>query len=230
MPTIFHCPSCGRKLRGTDELRGRRVKCPKCSAIIEAVARETEPAQLPPFYHKVTPPPAPNHPISLLSTTPPGEVAIRKSEDFSLPLFRRRTWILCEIGVVIVLFALWARWHILRLHNPDVVSTWRTFAFGIGSSDIDKMKLKNPTKDVILVLKVVRFPPEIDALKTKIVTEEGEYKAFSSTWFNMEQFLFLMFVVPKDETETVLCIPDHPRIEFRADHFIWNSLSWTAPL
>ncbi len=35
MPIHAQCPSCGRKFQAPDKLSGRRVKCPKCSAVIQ---------------------------------------------------------------------------------------------------------------------------------------------------------------------------------------------------
>ncbi|MBY0523820.1 MAG: hypothetical protein K2R98_10505 [Gemmataceae bacterium] len=38
MPVVIDCQSCGRKLRVTDDLIGRAVKCPTCGTTFDAVA------------------------------------------------------------------------------------------------------------------------------------------------------------------------------------------------
>ncbi len=42
MPAIIPCPKCGRQIRIADELLGKRVRCPQCSAtfVVEPVDEE----------------------------------------------------------------------------------------------------------------------------------------------------------------------------------------------
>jgi predicted Zn finger-like uncharacterized protein len=42
MPDIITCPSCGGKLRISEELHGQRVRCPACNHTFDSAA-ETEP-------------------------------------------------------------------------------------------------------------------------------------------------------------------------------------------
>jgi predicted Zn finger-like uncharacterized protein len=48
MPEIVQCPECSRKLRVPDELLGRKVKCPTCSANFQATAVGGDNPQAPP--------------------------------------------------------------------------------------------------------------------------------------------------------------------------------------
>src|SRR5262245_47445113 len=43
MPVIVNCPSCKGPLRVTDELLGRKVRCPTCQTIFEATEPPPEP-------------------------------------------------------------------------------------------------------------------------------------------------------------------------------------------
>jgi predicted Zn finger-like uncharacterized protein len=65
MPTVCHCPSCQSKLQVPDDLLGRTVRCPKCSAtfvaMTEAVAAQpmplpAQPVAPPPEHLQATPP------------------------------------------------------------------------------------------------------------------------------------------------------------------------------
>ena len=42
MPIAVECSGCGGKFRGPDESAGKRVKCPKCSAVIEVNGGHTQ--------------------------------------------------------------------------------------------------------------------------------------------------------------------------------------------
>jgi predicted Zn finger-like uncharacterized protein len=40
MPFAFHCPECEKPMQVRDELRGKKVRCPKCKSVITAPTEE----------------------------------------------------------------------------------------------------------------------------------------------------------------------------------------------
>lgn len=47
MPAIIACPSCGSKLRVTDDLRGQKVRCPACHHTFDSAAEPDPPIAAP---------------------------------------------------------------------------------------------------------------------------------------------------------------------------------------
>ncbi len=64
MPLSLTCPKCGGKLKVADTLAGKKIKCPKCSAVFaasapeeSAITAETPPPQPEGFTPTIAPPP-----------------------------------------------------------------------------------------------------------------------------------------------------------------------------
>src|SRR5438128_69354 len=98
MSSVIECPSCGRKLRLPEELKGKEVKCPNCggSFAVEGPHAETssrsddssQPLELMPDDDRpvplivgVPPPPAPFRPVLLSSSQDPFPARTGKLEE-----------------------------------------------------------------------------------------------------------------------------------------------------
>lgn len=45
MPFVVHCPTCSGPLRVSDDLAGRKVRCPSCSGVFDAPAADPQPSK-----------------------------------------------------------------------------------------------------------------------------------------------------------------------------------------
>ena len=86
MPITVQCPGCKTQLRANDKLAGRRVKCPKCSAVIEvAVSEQQQSSQAGTAQGAASQPPSSN-PLATAAPGTPGAEAAPRPKPPVLPI------------------------------------------------------------------------------------------------------------------------------------------------